>query len=273
MLPIKNPRKGSNLMTKVYLAELHYRLMSVKPQFLFVLVLLAAGLYIAIDINSRSHGKVQVGFFLEAGIDETNLKVGNELKSDTIQTAVAAMDMSEPEEDYTPDAQLGLVSLPLKLTTNEAAPLPTEYIDGKSQEAYIKKYAKLAQAHQRKHGIPASISLAQGLIESRAGTSKLAKSNNNHFGIKCFSKSCKKGHCSNFADDTHKDFFRKFKRPEDSWEAHAILLKKPNYKKCYKSRDYKHWAYGLKAGGYATDSKYATTLIGVIKRYKLYKYD
>jgi flagellum-specific peptidoglycan hydrolase FlgJ len=77
----------------------------------------------------------------------------------------------------------------------------------KKQKAYIKKYADLAKKEMKSHGIPASITLAQGLLESNAGESRLAKNNHNHFGLKCFSRKCKKGHCSNFTDDSHKDFF------------------------------------------------------------------
>ena len=86
-----------------------------------------------------------------------------------------------------------------------------------------------------KYGIPASISLAQGLIESRAGSSKLAVNNNNHFGIKCFSRHCRKGHCTNFTDDTHKDFFRKFPSPWESWRAHSQLLSSGRYTKLRKN--------------------------------------
>jgi len=69
---------------------------------------------------------------------------------------------------------------------------------------YIQRFAKVAKSEMDKYGIPASIKLAQGLLESQAGASRLATKNNNHFGIKCFSKNCKKGHCTNFSDDSHK---------------------------------------------------------------------
>ena len=136
------------------------------------------------------------------------------------------------------------------------------------------RFKKVAIDEMGKYGIPASISLAQGLIESRAGTSKLAVENNNHFGIKCFSRNCKKGHCTNFTDDTHKDFFRKFKTPWESWHAHSQLLASGRYAKLRRyGRDYRKWAYGLKAIGYATDRTYAEKLIGIIERYDLHKYD
>jgi flagellum-specific peptidoglycan hydrolase FlgJ len=140
--------------------------------------------------------------------------------------------------------------------------------------AYIKQYAPVAIAQMKKYGIPASISLAQGLVESRAGTSSLAVNNNNHFGMKCFSKNCKKGHCTNYTDDTHKDFFKKFPSPKESWQAHSELLSSGRYAKLKKyGRDYRAWAKGLKNAGYATDPGYAGKLVGIIEMYDLHEYD
>jgi flagellum-specific peptidoglycan hydrolase FlgJ len=84
------------------------------------------------------------------------------------------------------------------------------------QRSYIRRFAHVARAEMDQYGIPASITLAQGLLESQAGNSPLAKEANNHFGIKCFSKRCKKGHCRNFSDDHHKDFFRTY---PSAWES------------------------------------------------------
>ena len=157
---------------------------------------------------------------------------------------------------------------------NEAAPVAARAMTRQMVEAYVERWKAVAIQEHRKYGIPASISLAQGLVESRAGDSKLARSNNNHFGIKCFSRRCGKGHCSNFTDDTHKDFFRKFKSPWESWRAHSQMLASGRYAKLKKhGRDYRQWAYGLKSVGYATDRTYAEKLIGIIERYDLHKYD
>ena len=159
-------------------------------------------------------------------------------------------------------------------TKNEAAPVSSKYMSAKMANDYIERYSRTAIMEMEKFGVPASISLAQGLIESRAGHSKLARSNNNHFGIKCFSKRCKKGHCSNFTDDSHKDFFRAFKSPWESWREHSKMISTGRYAKLKKhGRDYRKWAYGLKSVGYATDKTYAEKLIGIIEMYKLYKYD
>ena len=157
---------------------------------------------------------------------------------------------------------------------NDAAPVNVESIKGDRSAAFIQKYSGVARQEMAKYGIPASISLAQGLIESRAGTSKLAVQNNNHFGMKCFSRNCRKGHCSNHTDDTHKDFFLKFSDPKLSWRAHSILLASGRYAKLKKyGKDYKRWAYGLKSVGYATDKTYAEKLIRTIERYDLHQFD
>ena len=144
------------------------------------------------------------------------------------------------------------------LPANEAAPVSANQLTDEMASEYIERFHETAQKEMRAYGIPASISLAQGLVESRAGDSKLARSNNNHFGIKCFSRHCKRGHCTNFTDDTHKDFFRKFNSPWESWRAHSLMLTGPRYKKLRQyGTDYRQWAYGLKAVGYATDRTYA----------------
>ena len=159
---------------------------------------------------------------------------------------------------------------PTQKTVNEASPkAPPEY----DALQYIAKYAGIALAEQKRTGVLASITLAQGLVESRAGTSKLAVGNNNHFGLKCFSKKCRKGHCTNFTDDTHKDFFRKFKSSKESFKAHSEFLKAPRYKKLFRTKDYRTWAVGLKQCGYATDPDYAYTISETVEKYNLNKYD
>ncbi len=145
----------------------------------------------------------------------------------------------------------------------------------KKQLKYVEQYAETAQAEMKKYGIPASIKLAQGLLESNVGESPLAQRNNNHFGIKCFSRTCHKGHCSNFSDDSHKDFFRKYKSAWESYRAHSQLLQNKRYKHLAQlgSTNYKDWANGLKKAGYATDKRYAPKIIRLIEDLELYKYD
>lgn len=142
-------------------------------------------------------------------------------------------------------------------------------------KSYVSRYAPVAKIEQNLHGIPASITLAQGLLESDAGGSRLAKRNKNHFGIKCFSRTCAKGHCSNFTDDSHKDFFRAYKSAWESYRAHSLFLQKDRYKHLLKLEptDYKAWANGLSKAGYATDKRYANKLINLIEALDLHQYD
>lgn len=157
---------------------------------------------------------------------------------------------------------------------NPHAPVSADDIADPNVRAYVVRFSKVAKDEMERFGVPASISLAQGLIESRAGTSKLAKQNNNHFGIKCFSKQCVKGHCSNHFDDHHKDFFRKYNTPWESWRAHSKMLAEGRYKPLQKhGKDYKKWAHGLQNLGYATDKTYGSKLVDIIERYKLHRYD
>ena len=140
---------------------------------------------------------------------------------------------------------------------------------------YVSRFASVAVTEMKKYGIPASITLAQGLLESNAGQSKLAINNKNHFGIKCFSTNCKNGHCSNHSDDSHKDFFRNYDSVWASFRAHSLFLQRNRYQHLLKlsSTDYKSWARGLSKAGYATDKKYASKLIKLIDNLKLYQYD
>ncbi len=143
------------------------------------------------------------------------------------------------------------------------------------QNNYVRKFVKMAQAETEKFAIPASIILAQGILESNAGGSSLAKNNNNHFGIKCFSRNCKKGHCSNFTDDSHKDFFKIYGSPWQSFRDHSLLLKRYHYRKLFHldKKDYRSWAIGLQQLGYATDKHYAESLIRTVEDLGLQQFD
>lgn len=142
-----------------------------------------------------------------------------------------------------------------------------------SYEKYIKTYSALAIEQQKKYKIPASITLAQGLLESGAGQSDLARRSNNHFGIKCHSDW--RGGRVYHDDDLRGECFRKYKRVEDSYEDHSKFLKRSRYDWLFqlKITDYKGWARGLQKCGYATDRAYANKLIKVIEDYELYRYD
>jgi LysM repeat protein len=141
-------------------------------------------------------------------------------------------------------------------------------------EAYIKKYRELAVEEMKKYHIPASITLAQGLLESGAGQSALARKSNNHFGIKCGSDWY--GKTVSHDDDARGECFRAYKHPKDSYEDHSkFLAGRPRYASLFNLNitDYKGWARGLKKAGYATNPRYADQLIGIIELYELYKYD
>ena len=144
----------------------------------------------------------------------------------------------------------------------------------KQYEDYIKKYRELAVEEMKKYHIPASITLAQGLLESGAGQSTLARKSNNHFGIKCGSDW--NGKTVSHDDDARGECFRAYKHPKDSYEDHSkFLAGRPRYASLFKLKitDYKGWAKGLKKAGYATNPRYADQLIGIIELYELHKYD
>ncbi len=134
---------------------------------------------------------------------------------------------------------------------------------------YIDKYKDIALEKQREHKIPASITLAQGLLESGAGQSELAKKANNHFGIKCTSDW--KGETYRHDDDKKQECFRKYRHASESFEDHSRFLMRDRYKPLFSLdiTDYKGWAEGLSRCGYATDPKYPQKLIRIIEDYRL----
>ena len=139
---------------------------------------------------------------------------------------------------------------------------------------YIKKYAPLAVLEMHKYDIPASITLAQGILESGNGRSQLASKSNNHFGIKCHTGW--KGQKVYHDDDEKGECFRKYKFVETSYKDHSEFLSgRRRYANLFKLRksDYKGWAKGLKKAGYATDKNYPKKLIKIIETYELYEFD
>ena len=139
---------------------------------------------------------------------------------------------------------------------------------------YIKKYAPIAVSEMHKYNVPASITLAQGILESGNGRSQLASKSNNHFGIKCHTgwKGAKVYH----DDDEKGECFRKYKYVESSYEDHSQFLSgRRRYASLFALRktDYKGWSKGLKKAGYATDKNYPKKLIKIIETYELYEFD
>ena len=142
-----------------------------------------------------------------------------------------------------------------------------------TRQQYIETYQKSAVNQMHKYKIPASITLAQGIIESSNGNSRLAVKAKNHFGIKCHDWEGKKIYAD---DDKKNECFRSYKNASESYKDHSLFLTK--YQRYeflfdYKITDYKSWAQGLKKAGYATNSKYADILIKVIEENELFKYD
>ena len=143
-----------------------------------------------------------------------------------------------------------------------------------TRQQYINKYKDIAIEQMHKHKIPASIILAQGCLESGDGNSALARKANNHFGIKCHDGW--RGKKFKQDDDAKNECFRKYKNAIDSYTDHSYFLtSRPRYNSLFDLpiTDYKAWAHGLKAAGYATNPKYAKLLIDIIEEYELYKYD
>lgn len=143
----------------------------------------------------------------------------------------------------------------------------------KAYENYIAQFKKTAQHNQALYNIPASITLAQGLLESAAGKSELSQRSNNHFGIKCHTDW--RGKRTYAKDDSPNDCFRVYNHPEESYRDHALFLQRPRYQPLFSLSitDYRSWARGLQQAGYATDRAYANKLIKLIEDYELFMYD
>lgn len=158
-------------------------------------------------------------------------------------------------------------SVPVKTITGNTL------INKYSAEAYIERFRDIAIKEMNSYGIPASITLAQGLLESGSGNSSLARDANNHFGIKCTAEW--KGKTILKDDDQKDDCFRVYTSPEESFRDHSEFLKRKRYAPLFElnKNDYKGWAAGLKEAGYATNPRYAELLITLVERYDLSKYD
>ena len=200
---------------------------------------------------------------------ENHLSLG-ELPFSTEKPAAA------PKVDKRPANTFSNVTLLLSPDYAKRKGIPKEIADAKLKvcKDYVRQFAPTAQEEMKKFGIPASITLAQGLLESNAGESRLSVESKNHFGIKCRSK-CRGCTCRNYTDDDVYDMFRVFSSPWESFREHSQLLNSARYQHLKKlgKRNYKSWAYGLKKAGYATDKRYAEKLIQIIEVLDLHQYD
>ncbi|TYA74996.1 glucosaminidase domain-containing protein [Seonamhaeicola marinus] len=166
------------------------------------------------------------------------------------------------------------VAKPVNTKTEQVVVKPkVEKVYASDTERYIDTYKAIAQNEMKLYNIPASITLAQGILESGSGKGRLSVEGNNHFGIKCHEWTGRRI----FHDDDKKgECFRKYKEAKTSFRDHSLFLsQRDRYSKLFniKPGNYKAWAKGLKAAGYATDPKYPQKLISLIERYELYKYD
>ncbi len=173
-------------------------------------------------------------------------------------------------------SQMSTNSTPTKKNGAEIDLVATSNVRTYEEEIklYIANFNGIAKENMKSHGVPASITLAQGILESGAGKGKLALSANNHFGIKCHKEWT--GDSVKHDDDSEQECFRKYEQPQESYKDHSLFLtSRPRYASLFKldKGDYQAWAKGLKAAGYATDVKYPDKLIGLIERFELYKFD
>jgi len=138
---------------------------------------------------------------------------------------------------------------------------------------YIRQYSNMAVSEMQAYGIPASIKLGAALIESHAGERSSATLFNNHFGLKCYSRQCKKGHCGNLEEMGHKSFYRKYETLQNGWRAHSLMLTTGKFRDLTKSKNYKTWATGLLEKGYYKTQNEVELLIKVIEYYGLQQLD
>lgn len=166
-----------------------------------------------------------------------------------------------------------IASILLLITMASSAMSGPKYRWNSKYQNYIDQYKDLAIEEMLTYRIPASITLAQGLLESGAGGSELTRKGNNHFGIKCHGWS---GRAVYHNDDALGECFRAYDNAEDSYRDHCLFLTRgKRYRGLFSLdiTDYRGWAHGLKAAGYATNPRYAQQLIDIIELYKLYEYD
>lgn len=180
--------------------------------------------------------------------------------------------VTKKEKQKTERVVTSKTSTETEKTSKEIVSIP-ENSSLSATEIYILKYNAIAMDEMRKSKIPASITLAQGILESGSGKGRLSVEANNHFGIKCHGWKGKKIYHD---DDKSQECFRKYKHAFSSFEDHSTFLTtRGRYSNLFKLRpnDYKGWAKGLRSAGYATDRKYPQKLISLIERYELDKYD
>ncbi|WP_445721999.1 glucosaminidase domain-containing protein [Flavobacterium sp.] len=165
-------------------------------------------------------------------------------------------------------------STTLESTSEELEATSKVSVTYRNVSDYIDGFKDIAKQNMKEYGIPASITLAQGILESGAGNGRLSREANNHFGIKCHKEW--NGPSITHDDDAAQECFRKYNDPSESYKDHSLFLtSRSRYNGLFKldKGDYVGWAKGLKSAGYATDPKYPAKLISIIERYELFQYD
>jgi len=190
-------------------------------------------------------------------------KVVNKTYKPRTERVVIKKDTPKPIEE----------TLPNSTDESKINELPSNASYAEILSAYIDTYSEIAMEEMLQYGIPASITLAQGILESGAGRGELTQKAHNHFGIKCHDWT---GDRVYHDDDEKGECFRKYKDPKYSFRDHSLFLaERSRYQALFKLKkdDYKGWARGLKAAGYATDPKYPDKLIGIIEKNNLTRFD
>ena len=212
---------------------------------------------------------VLVSIFLMVGCKSAQPKIQTTKKAQTVNKTV----YKKPAVKRQMDDEI-VIDVPKNSETEILEATSKIKVTTEIVKAYIENFKESAKNNMQKNGIPASITLAQGILESGAGTGDLAMQANNHFGIKCHKEWT--GPSVKHDDDSAQECFRKYQYPEESFRDHSYFLtSRPRYSSLFKlpKNDYKSWARGLKNAGYATDVKYPDKLIGLIERYQLHQYD
>lgn len=216
----------------------------------------------------NSEKNVHSASFISLDEKEKNTILGLNLANEA--TAVSNTLTTEQKELAAKFSNLGFLLSPDAAQKHSVSKEIVQYKKQKCLD-YIKRFLPTAKQEAELYNIPVSITLAQALLESNAGDSQLAIKENNHFGIKC--GGCTTCKCAQYTDDSPKDMFRVFESPWYSFREHSKLLQNKRYKHLLQlpRSDYKNWAYGLQAAGYATDKKYAEKLIKIVENLGLQK--
>jgi flagellum-specific peptidoglycan hydrolase FlgJ len=194
-------------------------------------------------------------------VKKTSVKKNTVEQKSVVSNTVVATPESKSIENDTQNTEVLEATTRVKVTTEMVL-------------AYIDQFKAIAKNNMTQYGIPSSIILAQGILESGAGTGSLSMTANNHFGIKCHKEWT--GPSVRHDDDAAQECFRKYELPKESYQDHSLFLtSRPWYASLFdlQKDDYQAWAKGLKEAGYATDPEYPVKLIAIIERYQLNQYD